>query len=88
MNKKGEEIKFPCQWEFRLIAIAAEAEKTRAAVDAIDKAENAGFTVSAGESSGGGKYQALRVSCSVNSMEHARLLAGKLSKADGVKFMI
>ena len=88
MNKKDPEIKFPCRWEYRVIAIAPEVEKSRAAVTLIGAAEDTVFEIIPGGLSGGGKYQALRVSCSVNSMEHARLLAGKLSKADGVKFMI
>ena len=42
MNKKEPEIKFPCCWEYRVIAIASEAEKSRAALSLISEAEKIG----------------------------------------------
>ena len=88
MSDEANKIKFPCQWEFRLIAFAPEAEKVRAQVDALGKAENADFSIIAGEVSGGGKYQAVRVSCEVDSIESARSLASKLSTLEGVRFLL
>ena len=88
MSNNAKEIKFPCRWEFRLIAHAPQVNETRSAVAAIGEAEKVEFEVTAGESSGGGNYAALRVSCMVGSLDQARALAGKLSKADGVKFTL
>jgi putative lipoic acid-binding regulatory protein len=88
MEKKKQEIQFPCRWEFRLIAAAETIEKTEAEAEAIGKAENAGFEISAGESSGSGKYSALRIACEVDSLERARSLAALLSKVEGVRFLI
>jgi putative lipoic acid-binding regulatory protein len=88
MEKKKQEIQFPCRWEFRLIAAAETIEKTEAEAEAIGKAENAGFEISAGESSGSGKYNTIRTACTVGSIEQARSLADKFSKLDGVRFLI
>ena len=85
-NQKAE-IQFPCKWEFRLIVMAETAEKSRALAAAVISS-CAQAQVVAGESSGGGKYCALRVSCEVLSMDHARELAASLSKVDGVRFML
>ena len=87
MDKKAE-IQFPCRWEFRLITMTGSTEKTQAAVKAIGQAENAAFEITTGESSGGGKYTALRVACEVDCIERARTLAALLSKAEGVRFIL
>jgi putative lipoic acid-binding regulatory protein len=88
MKPEPAEIKFPCVWEYRLIVNGSDAAVTEAAVKSLDMAENAGFTVVSGEASGGGKYRSLRISCTVDSLERARTLAGKLGGLPGVKFMI
>ncbi len=88
MNKKEPEIKFPCRWEYRVIAIASEAEKSRAALSLISEAEKIAFEIESGGVSGGGKYHALRVACEVGSLEQAHSLAALLSKAEGVKFVL
>ena len=88
MSDDKQKIKFPCRWEFRLIAMAESCEKTRASVAAIGTARKKELEVISGEASGGGKYQALRVACQVDSIEEARELAGMLGKAEGVRFLI
>ncbi|MBR7120816.1 MAG: DUF493 domain-containing protein [Lentisphaeria bacterium] len=88
MDKKKAEIKFPCRWEFRLIAATGTLDETRAAVCNIGEKENAAFEITDGESSGSGKYTALRVACEVDCIERARSLAASLSKAEGVRFLL
>ena len=88
MDKKKPEIKFPRLWEFRLIAVAETMEQTKAAVAALGSARSTVFDTAPGESSGSGKYAALRVSCQVASMDEAREIAGALGKLDGVRFLI
>lgn len=88
MINQKEKIQFPCQWEFRLVADAGTMEITRAAVTALGKSRNTGFELSMGDSSGSGKYAALRVSCQVVSLEQARELADALKKIEGVRFLI
>ena len=88
MKKTPAEIKFPCQWEFRLIVNGAESENVTAGIREVDSVEHAGFKIASGEASAGGKYCALRVSCEVDSLERARQLAARLSTLPGVKFMI
>lgn len=84
---KKAELQFPCRWEFRLIVMADSAEKSRALASGIVK-ECKEVQITTGECSGGGKYCALRISCKVTSMEHAKELAAELSKVDGVRFML
>ena len=88
MSGETGQIKFPCRWEFRLIAGNESLEKTRAAVAEIGKREHADFEVTDGDLSPGGRYAALRVSCEVDSRERATALAAALSRADGVRFLI
>lgn len=88
MKGDPQKIEFPCRWEYRLISSAGEVDLTRAAVNAIGSAENVSFDIADGGSSGGGKYCALRISCTVDSLEEARALAGKLGSAEGVKFIL
>ena len=80
-------ITFPCRWEFRLIALSETLEATRQAVTAIDGKEHAGFDIAPGETSGGGRFTALRVSCMVDSAERAKELAALLAQAEGVRFI-
>ena len=87
-SNKKQELQFPCRWEFRLVAVAETLENTRAAVEAVNETEKAGFEITAGESSGSGRYTALRVACEVDSLERARSLASILSKIEGVRFLI
>ena len=84
---KKAEIQFPCRWEFRLIVMAETVDSSRALASGIVK-ECKDPQITAGESSGGGKYCALRVSCEVASKDHAKELAEKLAKVDGVRFML
>ena len=88
MTHDPNKIKFPCQWEFRLVALAETMDLTKAAVLEIGKAENAGFRISDGGSSGGGKYSTLRIGCEVDCLERARSLAEMLQKVEGVRFLI
>ncbi|MBE6355780.1 MAG: DUF493 domain-containing protein [Lentisphaerae bacterium] len=84
---QNAEIQFPCRWEFRLIVMAETVEKSRA--EASGKVAGCkDLQITAGESSGGGKYCALRVACEVDSMVHAKELAAELSKVHGVRFML
>lgn len=85
---KKEEIKFPCRWEFRAIAVAEQKELARAAVTRIGSEHGKCFEIIAGECSKGGKYAALRIACEVISIEEARSIAGDLAKAEGVRFLL
>lgn len=88
MNTKKQEIQFPCNWEFRLIAAGETVQLTKESVLNIGKEKNTVFEITEGETSGGGKYKAVRVSCQVVSIEQARTLAEALAKAEGVRFLI
>lgn len=88
MSGKAEELKFPCEWEFRLFVTGGAVDEVKAALQTLDAEENAGFSVADGESSSGGKYRTLRVGCIVPSMERARELAGKMGRIPGIRFMV
>ena len=88
MSGKAAELKFPREWEFRLVVDCGAADEVKAALQTLDAEEKAGFSVADGESSSGGKYRTLRVGCIVPSMDRARELAGRLGRIPGVKFMV
>lgn len=88
MSDDAKKIKFPCQWEFRVIASLPDAEMVRERIIALGDAEKADFVIVSGGASGGGKYQAIRVSCEVDSIERARSLASVLSTVEGVRFLL
>ncbi|MBE6389060.1 MAG: DUF493 domain-containing protein [Lentisphaerae bacterium] len=88
MKNNSEKIKFPCRWEFRVITDGSLTARSRAAVAGIGEQENVALEITDGESSGGGKYTALRVAGEVVSLEQARELAKLFSRAEGVRFVL
>ena len=84
----GRELRFPCRWEFRLFVYGGAWDGVTSGVRDLDAAESAGFTLTEGEKSPGGKFRTLRVECAVPSLERARELAAKMAALPGVKFMV
>jgi len=82
------ELKFPLDWEFRVILDGARAEAAREAVLAVfhefGLAPASGF----GEQSATGKYRALRLGCNIDSRETLEAISARLSQIDGVKFLM
>ena len=88
MKKEVEKIEFPRLWEFRLIAVKEQECELREALQTLESKEKCSFDVESGESSKGGKYLSLRLSCQVDSLERANFLASEMGRLPGVKFMI
>lgn len=87
-DKKNNEIKFPCDWEFRAFCqcgkSAAALETIGKLAAAVDKNARTGY----GELSKSGTYRTIRVTAQVRSKDEANALALKISEVDGIKFML
>lgn len=80
------ELKFPRDWEYRIIFAEAARPITEEGVAEILMGRK--VAVSAGESSRSGAYGTIVVRLRVNSRDEMEELAGKLSKVTGVKFLL
>ena len=80
------ELKFPRDWEYRIIFAEAARPITEEGVAEILMGRK--VAVSAGESSRSGAYGTIVVRLRVNSRDEMDELAGKLSKVTGVKFLL
>jgi putative lipoic acid-binding regulatory protein len=80
------ELKFPRDWEYRIIFAEAARPITEEGVAEILMGRK--VAVSAGESSRSGAYGTIVVRLRVNSRNEMEELAGKLSKVTGVKFLL
>ncbi len=85
-NIKDAELKFPRDWEYRIII--AEAARPISEEGIAEVFMGRKVIVSAGESSRTGAYGTIVVKLRVNSREDMEELAGKLTKVTGVKFLL
>lgn len=88
INAEKNDIQFPAPWEFRLIAFADKSAGVRAEVIRLLEVEGQAPSLSDGNTSGGGKYAALRLTATVNDREHLKRFAEKLAAIDGVKMVL
>lgn len=87
MNKiKDAELKFPRDWEYRIII--AEAARPIAEEQIAEILMGREVAVSTGESSRSGAYGTIVVQLKVQSRSEMEELGGKLSKVTGVKFLL
>lgn len=87
MNKiKDAELKFPRDWEYRVII--AEAARPIAEEQIAEILMGREVAVSAGESSRSGAYGTIVIRLRVQSRSEMEELGGKLSKVTGVKFLL
>ena len=80
------ELKFPRDWEYRVIFAEAARPITEEGIAEILMGR--AVSVSAGESSRTGAYGTIVIKLRVNSRAEMEDLAGKLSKVTGVKFLL
>ena len=83
---KDAELKFPRDWEYRIIFAEAARPITEEGIAEILMGR--AVSVSAGESSRTGTYGTIVVKLRVSSRNEMEELAGKLSKVTGVKFLL
>ena len=88
MNKKMKdaELKFPRDWEYRIII--AEAARPIAEEQIAEILMGREVAVSTRESSRSGAYGTIVVRLRVQSRSDMEGLGGKLSKVTGVKFLL
>lgn len=82
------EVKFPCDWEFRMIYEAGAGEM----LETDARRVFADFGISArfepGGASGSGRYLTWRISAPVGSREELLKLSERLGRLPGVKFLL
>lgn len=83
---KNAELKFPRDWEYRIII--AEAARPISEEGIAEVLMGKEVSVSAGESSRTGAYGTIVVRLRVSSKAEMEELAGKLTKVTGVKFIL
>ena len=83
---KNAELKFPRDWEYRIII--AEAARPIAEEGIADVLMGREVAVSAGETSRTGAYGTIVIKLRVNSKNEMEELANKLTKVTGVKFLL
>ena len=86
-NNKGE-IQFPCAWELRVIAFADRLECVRADLMALLVSDGQVPALSDGNSSGGGKYAALRLTITVRDRAHLDGFCRSAAAIDGVNMIL
>ena len=84
----NQEIVFPLDWEFRIVAISEAVDTAQAQVLGILHRIDENATVSRGLESRGGKYVTLRAICRIENREILKNISDALAAADGVKMLI
>lgn len=87
-NSNKGEIQFPCPWELRVIAFADRLECVRADLMALLVSDGQRPDLSDGNSSGGGKYAALRLTVVVRDRAHLDSFCRSAAAIDGVKMIL
>ena len=81
-------LKFPLDWEFRLIAESARLPEVRAAAAAAMRRCDPACRLDVGAASAGNRYTALRAVCRVESRESLNRLSAELAALPGVKMLL
>lgn len=85
---KGKELKFPVDWEFRIVVESAKEEAARKAVAECLASHGVAADITDGLRSGGGRYQTLRAAVTLKDREMMNSLSADLAKVDGIKFLL
>jgi len=83
-TKKRPEIKYPCEWRYKLIG--QDRDKLEACV--FDIMAQKEYTSSAGNISKNGKFVSMNVSCNVDSEEERNTLFKEFQDHEDVKMVI
>jgi len=87
MSENEQKIEFPIDWSYRIITEAVNKKCSTAIRDAL-KEYGIKARLEKKDKSSSGKYQAYRVKVVFESQEMMDDLSKKISKIDGVKFML
>jgi len=84
----GRELKFPVDWEFRVVVESARADAAREAIGKCLESHGIFSKVTEGLHSEGGRYRTLRATATLKDRETMNRLSTDLGKVDGVKFLL
>lgn len=88
MKIHGEELKFPVDWEYRIIVEAVQEENVRQEVEKCLKSHGISTAIHEGLHSEGGRYRTLKVAVTLHDREMMNALSAELAKIEGVKFLL
>lgn len=86
MNEKKVELKFPLDWEYKLIAL--DTPEMGTSIAEVLKKQGFGSAPTAGNRSKNGRYRTFHVQARIDSRESLDSLARALSACPGVKFLL
>lgn len=84
----GCELKFPVDWEFRIVVESAKADAAQKAIEACLESQGIDSPVTEGRGSESGRYRTLRAETTLKDREMMNLLSSEFAKVDGVKFLL
>ena len=88
IDPRQQEIRFPVDWEFRVIVESAEAEAARSALVAVLEKYEQPPLLHDGLNSSGGRYRTFKAPATLTSQEMMERLAADLAAVKGVKFVL
>ena len=88
IDPQKQELRFPVDWEFRVIVETAKAEAARPALAAVLEQYEQPPLLHNGLNSSSGRYQTFKAPATLISREMMEALAADLAAVEGVKFVL
>ncbi len=88
MKIHGEVLKFPVDWEYRIIVEAAREGSVRVEVENCLTSHKIPLSIHEGLHSESGRYRTLKVAVTLQNREMMDSLSADLAKIPGVKFLL
>lgn len=88
MKIHGEVLKFPVDWEYRIIVEAAREGGVREEVENCLTSHKIPLSIHEGLHSESGRYRTLKVAVTLQNREMMDSLSADLAKIPGVKFLL
>ncbi len=83
-----QELKFPVEWEFRVMFESTAEEGVRAALETLLAADGFDPAVKDGLNSSTGKYRTLKFAVELSSREMMNDFSARIAAIPGVKFVL
>ena len=83
-----QEITFPLDWEFRIVAVSEAVSMVQASCLGILHRADPGAVIARGLESKGGKYITLRAVCHIPDRDVLKAVSDALVAVNGVKMLI
>ncbi len=88
MKIHGEVLKFPVDWEYRIIVEAAREGSVREEVENCLTSHKIPLSIHEGLHSESGRYRTLKVAVTLQNREMMDSLSADLAEIPGVKFLL